>query len=160
MSRHEFPVPYQGRILGELLRELAMRAKKASETGALAVHVTTHAIFATIEASLLVHERLRVFVDFLADVLVSAQVLLKRGMVIQELLVVYQTRILAKLFGDFVVLVQELVEAGKLPASGVVVTNGLARDVMFTIIGVTRAAVEIPIVKAICTAHESVRIFL
>src|SRR5258708_35424774 len=72
------------------------------------------------------------------------QISLQCWMVLYELLIFYQGRILAKLLGGFPVVVQELVETGQLSASGVTVA--------------TATGILAP-VEASFLAHESVGIF-
>src|SRR5260370_840777 len=100
-----------------------MRAEKCSEAGPFAIHVTTHSVLVAVVAGFLLHERLRVFVDFLADAFVLPEVGLERRVASKELLIVYQRRIVANLFGDFAVIVEEFVETAKFGSRSVAVAN-------------------------------------
>src|SRR5579863_8188371 len=83
-------------------------------------------------------------------------------MVGKELLVVYQAGILAKLFADFAMFVEKLVEAGQFAASGVAVAVVVASTSIDIATVVTiYIAIVVAIVEAIAvfvTGHVEVRV--
>ena len=102
-----------------------MGAQKLSEAGVFAVHVTAAcAILAAFVTALLLHESVRILVQFLAHSLMILQIGLQRRVAFYELPVFRQRRIAAELLGDLLVLVKELIEADYL--SVVAVTRILA----------------------------------
>jgi len=102
-----------------------MGAQKLSEAGVFTVHITAaRAILAAFVTALLLHESVRILVQFLAHSLMILQIGLQRRVAFYELLVFRQRRIAAELLGDFLVLVKELIEADYL--SVVAVTRILA----------------------------------
>src|ERR1700746_3443002 len=102
-----------------------MGAQKLSEAGVFAVHVTAAcAILAAFVTALLLHESVRILVQFLAHSLMILQIGLQRRVAFYELPVFHQRRIAAELLGDLLVLVKELIEADYL--SVVAVTRILA----------------------------------
>ena len=102
-----------------------MGAQKLSEAGVFAVHIAAaRAILAAFVTALLLHESVRILVQFLAHSLMILQIGLQRRVAFYELLVFRQRRIAAELLGDFLVPVKELIEAGYL--SVVAVTRILA----------------------------------
>src|SRR5579863_9645671 len=84
-------------------------------------------------------------------------------MVGKELLVVYQARILVKLFADFAMFVEKLVEAGQFAASGVAVAEVVVASTSIDIATVVTIyiAIVVAIVEAITvfvTGHVAVRV--
>src|SRR5207344_2063368 len=74
-------------------------------------------IFGAFITSFLMHERVGVFLHFLADLGMLLQVHLQVRMALHELLVVYKGRVLAELFGSFTMTIEKLIEVGQFPAS-------------------------------------------
>ena len=83
-------------------------------------YVALKAGLAAVEAALLPHESVRIFLDFCRMVL---QISLQGRMVLHKFLVIYERRIFAKLLGNFAVAVQELIEIRQFLAGSVVVLN-------------------------------------
>src|SRR6516162_1922282 len=77
-------------------------------------------VFAPVEAVFPVHEELGVFRNLLTNRRMILQVGLQSRMVLHKLGVVDQRRIRVQLFGNFAVVVEKLIEAGKFPTRDVV----------------------------------------
>src|SRR5579864_2174085 len=91
MALHVLLVLYQAGILGELLVDAGMAAEEFSEvTVRFVARAATRPIFVLIVTGFLLHERIRILLYCGAYARVLLQVGLQRGMVFQELIVVYE----------------------------------------------------------------------
>src|ERR1700722_16275688 len=98
MVLNKLLVIYQRRIFAQLFRDLGMAVHEKIHVCQL---LSPHAmiVLAAIEALLLVHESIGILADLLTNFRMLLQILLQLGMLFDKPLVVYQRRILAKLFG-------------------------------------------------------------
>ena len=117
MVLRKFLVIYERRIFAKLLGRFAMVIQKLIEirellSGGITVasDIAIAIVLAAVEAVLLPHESVRIFLDFLANCRMVLQISLQRSMVLHKFLVIYKRRIFAKLLGNFAVAVQELIE--------------------------------------------------
>src|ERR1700739_479886 len=112
-----------------------MSAQELSKAVLFAVHAAAaHPVLAALVTVFLLHEGVRILVQLLTHALVILKISLQRGVVLHELLVFRQRRIAAKLLGDFLVFVQELIEAHYLAVVTVAVTTVLAIVVVLGIV--------------------------
>src|SRR5215469_1172886 len=87
-------------------------------------------ILPAVKALFLLHKAVGILAEFLAYSRVLLQILLQRGVFLDEFLVIHQRGILSQLFGCFGMIVEELIEPGDLRAGGIIVTllrRGLRR---------------------------------
>src|SRR5258708_8704376 len=89
------------------------------------VAVAAGLTFAPVKASLLPHERVRIFLVFLAHSRMLRQELLQVGMVIHKLLVVYERRILTQLLSYVGMAVHEPIHLRQFPTRHVAIAAGL-----------------------------------
>src|SRR6266403_87764 len=102
-----------------------MGTQKLSEAVLFTIHAAAaRAILAALVTAFLLHESIRILVQFFTHALMILEIGLQRRMVAYELLVFRQRRIAAELLGDFLVFVKELIEADYLAV--VTVTRILA----------------------------------
>src|SRR5579872_980632 len=96
---------------GEVIVALSIVVVAAGEVVLVAAHrVVVSCILMTVKAILLPHEGIWVFPYFFANSRVLLQVGLQRRMLLHKVLVVYERGVLAKLLGDFAMVVHELVK--------------------------------------------------
>src|ERR1700722_14009759 len=145
MVSDERLVIYQRWILAQPFSNLRVAVQEAVHVCQFAPRQVpiTSLIFAPVKALLLVHEGARIFLVFLADARVLSQKLLQRGMVSDERLVIYQRWILAQLFSNLRVAVQEAVHVCQFAPRQVPITSLIFAPV-----------------KALLLVREGVRIFL
>src|SRR6266404_471843 len=132
-----------------------MGAQKLSEAGVFTVHITAaRAILAAFVTALLLHESVRILVQFLAHSLMILQIGLQRRVAFYELLVFRQRRIAAELLGDFLVLVKELIEADYL--SVVAVTRILACIIILAVAVVLTVVASVAHIVVVAIANVAI----
>src|SRR5215468_12290883 len=111
------------RILGEILCDLGMPGEEFAEVTMRIIRITntTRFEFVTVIAVFRAHEGIRIFPQFFTDRGVLLHIGLQCRVVLQKLLVVDERWVLMNFLGDFVVAVEELVEARQLPPRDVAV---------------------------------------
>src|SRR6516225_1030143 len=142
------------RILGEILCNVGMPGEEFTEVAVRIIRITgtTRLRLVTVIAVFRAHECIRIFLEFFTDRGVLLHIGLQCRVVLQKLLVVDERWILTNLLGNFVVAVEELVEARQLTAGNVAVTLVLIA-VHASTVGVLVAVI------AVFRAHECIGIF-
>src|ERR1700722_2270639 len=123
-----------------------MASKESSEVPHVIVHgIAVAAIADMIKSVLLPHERIRILSDLVANSRIVLEKILQRRMVLHEFSSIQQRGILANLFGDFAMFIQEAIELRNIPAIAVAV---FAAPITIANLGIA--------VVAIFLAHERV----
>src|SRR5260370_37109911 len=146
MACQKLLVVGQRRILGQLFRNRGMAAKELAKACHLPTVVAVALVFPPVEARLRLHEGVRVLAELLAHFRMRLQILLQGWMVLDPLAVVDQRRILAQLFGDLPMAVEEPVHVSQLPASRVTIAISIP------------VTIGLMLVVALFLPHESIRV--
>jgi hypothetical protein len=104
------------RVAPKLLGYFAVAIKELIEVRSLLARAL---VLMTIVTGFLMHESVRILLQLLANVRMLLHERLQRGMIFQELIVVYERRILPDLFGNLAVAVEELIKEREFLAGNV-----------------------------------------
>ena len=126
-----FVIFHLGRVSGEVLGNVIVLVKKSSEVGHMLVHrvAIVAAGIAVIEVSL-AHEGVGIAPHCITDAGVVTQVSCQGLMVIDEFTIVYEGWILADLFADFAMVIEEPVEVFSIAAEGITILPAIAVAVL------------------------------